>query len=106
MVRKSSIVCLQEQIAAERATDPSFARLVWMPVGLQTTNVRQQSYIEQLKSGLGTDLLQTTVEELKTRILEKLNPKQSPAEPRDDSRQLKRVYLISDNRDQRRRSSN
>jgi hypothetical protein len=94
-----SIVCLQEQLAAERASDPSFARLVWMPVGLQTSNVRQQSYIEQLKSGLGTDLLQTTVEELKTRILEKLNPKQSLAEPKADSRQLKRVYLICDNRD-------
>lgn len=96
-----SVVCLQEQLAAERgASDPAFTRLVWMPAGLAPAGRRQREFAENLKSGLGSgaELLQTSVEDLKLRVLEKLNPapKTAPAAAEGD---VKSVYLVCDDRD-------
>lgn len=95
-----SIVRLQEELAAERAAaDPSFSRIVWMPVGLQPAGSRQQAYVEELhtKIAAGTELLQTTNEDLKTRVFEKLSPQQKAAS--EDETGAESVYLICDNRD-------
>jgi hypothetical protein len=52
-----------------------------MPQGLMTpalevTDERQKTFITNLQQriGCGAELLQTSVEDLKTRIIEKLNP--------------------------------
>jgi hypothetical protein len=102
-----SIVRWQEELAAERArSDPEFTRLVWMPKGLEAKGARQQRFIEELQTslGAGAELLQTTIEALKTRVLEKLAPPPRPVSPpaaqqAEGEDELKRVYLICDNRD-------
>jgi len=95
---EKSIVRLQLELAAKRAkAEPSFAPLAWMPIGLETGIERQRLFIEEVQSKLGAELLQDTVENLKSRILEKLRPK--PSRRSGESRGLKRVYLICDNRD-------
>ena len=77
-----SVVRIQEQLAAEHgAANPAFLRVLWMPQGLMTPALeikdeRQKSFVSELQNRItaGAELLQTTVEDLKTRIVEKLNP--------------------------------
>lgn len=94
-----SVVRVQEELAAERAAaDPAFTRLIWMPAGLTTENPRQSRYVEELhrRVGPGDELLQTSVEGLKARVLEKLD-----APPADgDGRERTRVYVIHEQRDE------
>lgn len=102
-----SVVRLQEELAAERATaDPTFLRLIWMPPGLATpaleiTDERQKSFITQLQNRVtaGGELLQNSIEELKSRIVEKLNPPPKTNGRVDQRSKLKQVYLICENRD-------
>jgi len=76
-----SVVRIQEELADARgASNPAFLRLLWMPPGLSTSAVeisdqRQKSFIAELQTRVttGAELLQTSVEDLKTRIVEKLN---------------------------------
>jgi hypothetical protein len=104
-----SIISIQEELGAQRcAKDSSFTRLLWMPQGLSTpalevTDERQKTFITGLQNriGCGAELLQTSIEDLKTRIIEKLSP---PAKPAAAAKQngrskLKQVYLICENRD-------
>jgi hypothetical protein len=103
----ASVVQIQERLAAERgAAEASFQRLLWMPPGLGTpalevADARQKSFIETLQSGLtaGAELLQTTVEDLKTRAVEKLTAKPPASAAAGRGRKLKQVYLICENRD-------
>lgn len=102
-----SVVSIQENLAAQRSTkDSSFSRLLWMPQGLMTdtlevTDERQRTFITGLQNRVsaGAELLQTSVEDLKTRIVEKLAPPvKATAKPTGRSK-LKHVYLICENRD-------
>jgi len=102
-----SVVRIQEELAAEQSTtSSSFVRLLWLPPGLMTeaipiTDARQKAFVSELQIGLtaGAELLQTSVEDLKTRIVEKLNPVvKSSARPVERAK-LKQVYLICENRD-------
>jgi hypothetical protein len=101
-----STVRIQEQLAAEHgATDRAFLRLLWLPAGLMTeampiSDERQISFVSELQKRItaGAELLQTSVEDLKTRIVEKLNPP-APARLRVEHSKLKQVYLICENRD-------
>ncbi len=95
-----SVVRLQAELAARRAAeDPAFARLIWMPQGLEPKGERQASFVSELHSRLGgrAELLQTSVEDLKLRVLEKLNPK--PAAQTSGDNDVKSVYLVCDDRD-------
>ncbi|HYH84936.1 MAG TPA: toll/interleukin-1 receptor domain-containing protein [Pyrinomonadaceae bacterium] len=103
----SSVIRIQEELAAERgAKDSAFQRLIWLPPGLATpaleiTDARQKSYVEELQTRVtaGAELLQMNIQDLKTRVVEKLTP---PADVRSrDKRRAKakRVYLICENRD-------
>jgi hypothetical protein len=101
-----SIIQLQEELAAARAAaDSDFARLIWMPMGLEPKGGRHQRFVERLNTGLGAgaELLQTSVEDLKLRVLEKLSPKPKPSVTQTSgggsSGGSKSVYLICDNRD-------
>ncbi|HEV3470584.1 MAG TPA: TIR domain-containing protein [Pyrinomonadaceae bacterium] len=102
-----SVARIQEELAAEReAADPAFRRLRWMPPGLNSPELevrdeRQKAFIADLQQHVTprAELLQTTVEDLKTRVIEKLNPP-APAPARDPRHsRLKHVYLICENRD-------
>jgi hypothetical protein len=100
---ESSIIRLQEELAAERAAaDSEFARLIWMPTGLQPVGARHQKFVEQLQTslGAGAELLQTSVEDLKLRVLEKLTTKPKPeVVSKDEGDAQKSIYLMCDNRD-------
>jgi uncharacterized protein DUF4062/TIR domain-containing protein len=104
-----SLVCIQDDMAAQHtASHENFARLLWMPQGLMTppneiTDERQKEFVTALQNRIGerSELLQTSIEDLKTRIVEKLNPpaaKQAAAAKPARSK-LKQVYLICENRD-------
>ena len=100
-----SVVCLQNELAAERSKGNSFARLIWMPEGLEAKEERQQEFIKYLKydptAQHGADLLETSIEELKSYIQDKLRPV-----PKSQTQELKssdagplRIYLICDKQD-------
>jgi hypothetical protein len=110
----ASAVQIQESLAAERGeADPSFRRILWMPPGLSTpalevTDARQRDFISELQTRVkaGAELLQTTVEELKTRVVEKLTAaeraeaeKANSAAGAHQRQKLKQVYLICENSD-------
>jgi hypothetical protein len=109
----ASVVQIQERLAAERgASDATFQRLLWTPPSLGTpalevTDARQKAFVETLHAGLtaGAELLQTTVEDLKTRAVEKLAAMAKAQEAKSSGtagpqrRKLKQVYLICENRD-------
>lgn len=105
-----SVVRIQEELAAERSADTQdFRRILWMPPGLLTPALevkdsRQKEFVAELQSriGEGSELLQTCVEDLKTRIVEKLAPPkpQQPARPKRHDK-LKQIYLICDDSDRR-----
>jgi hypothetical protein len=102
-----STVRLQEQLAAEHGAEtPAFLRLLWMPPGLMTealpiTDERQTSFVSDLQKRItaGAELLQTSVEDLKTRIVEKLNPPATALARPSAHSKFKQVYLICENRD-------
>lgn len=99
-----SVVRWQSDIAQEQTQkDSKFVRLIWMPPGLQPKGNRHAKLLEDLRTNLcsGSELLETPLEELKTRILEKLTP--PPPAPvaaaTNGESDVTRVYLIHDNRD-------
>lgn len=98
-----SMVRIQEELATERAaSNQAFLRLLWMPPGLTTASMpinddRQKSFVTELQGRIspGAELLWTSVEDLKTRIVEKLQP---PAKATKRPKH-KQVYIICENRD-------
>jgi hypothetical protein len=102
-----SIIRMQEELAARRASgDSSFSRLIWMPPGLEPQGNRHRAFVEALHTslGAGAELLQTSVEDLKLRVVEKLTQRaEAPAKQQngngDRGEGPRAVYLICDNRD-------
>src|SRR5687767_2942720 len=105
-----SLVCIQEEMAAQHsAKNEGFLRLLWMPQGLMSppleiSDERQKEFVTTVQNRIDqrAELLQTSIEDLKTRIVEKLSPpaKQAPATaPQPGRPKLKQVYLICENRD-------
>jgi hypothetical protein len=103
-----SVVCLQNELAAERSHDPTFSRVIWMPPGLEATDPRQQQFIDYLhndpEAQHGAELLQTTLEDLKTVVQDKFDGASArdasvlaAAAANDDH--PPRVYLICDQQD-------
>jgi hypothetical protein len=99
------VVRIQEQLAAEQgAANPAFLRLLWMPQGLTATEIsdeRQKTFVSELQNRItaGAELLQTSIEDLKTRIVEKLNPPPKTTVRSGRHAKLKKVYLICEERD-------
>ena len=99
-----SVIRWQSDIASEQTQkDPKFVRLIWMPPGLQPKAGKHAQLLEDLRTNLraGSELLETPIEDLKTRILEKLTPPATPVPVAagNGSCDVTRVYLIHDNRD-------
>ena len=99
-----SIVRIQEEIAAQRsASDAAFLRLLWIPTSLNVNEIqdeRQRSFVIQLQNRVTTsvELLQMSVEDLKSRVIEKLTPSRPDAVIWGHSK-FKQVYLICEPRD-------
>ena len=105
-----SIIRIQEELAARRGTeDNSFSRLIWMPPGLEPQGNRHRAFVEALHTslGAGAELLQTSVEDLKMRVVEKLTQRADAAARQQQQQSTgngdpdgpRAVYLICDNRD-------
>ncbi len=96
-----SSVHLQLDLAAERCGKSNFSRVIWMPVGLQSTDTRQQTLIDALQRSAyaGSEVLQTKLEDVKTLIHAKLAPKPVAATNGHEARATPSVYLICDKQD-------
>jgi hypothetical protein len=98
----ASLQELQNDLAIERGE--GFSRLVWIPRNLKVMDARQQKVIDRLRMDQriqeGSDLLETSVEDLKTAISMALQPKKKAKDrrPRSDAAALQ-VYLQYDSRD-------
>jgi len=103
----ASLQEIQNELAIERAKNGAFTRLVWIPPGLQLDDERQQKVIEHLRMDQrvekGADLLETTLEDLRTVIATRLERHRKPAErPATAPLPLSsspNVYLMYDSRD-------
>jgi hypothetical protein len=99
----SSIVRLQNEIAAARCPDPQFSRLLWMPLGLAPQEEMQAQFIEHLRTDehtqRGAELLQTPLEELKSVIQTRLTSNGHKAETPSAEGTPPKIYLIFDKRD-------
>jgi hypothetical protein len=103
-----SLLEIQNELSIERSQQGGFSRLLWIPPGLQVDDERQQKMIERVRldqrAQQGTDLLETFLEDLKTVIQDALRrPPPSvrvQTGPAAAPRELPRVYLIYDQRDE------
>ena len=93
---------LQYQLAAERSQQsqkPNFSHLIWLPGDLVIEDERQRTFVDWLRNDpQGAELLQTSLEELKTVIQDRLSPPKPEPIPSPDE-ELIRIYLICDQRD-------
>jgi len=98
-----SVIELQNELAAARSQeDPTLSRLIWMPVGLRIPDeeTHQQKFIKYLQDDpsaqKGAELVQNSLEDLKTIIQDTLrcqqNPPETPIGPL-------RIYLIHEQQD-------
>jgi hypothetical protein len=98
-----SIVDLQQAIAAEYSKEHALFRCLWMPVGLQVTEERQAQFIDYVQYEVGTqpgiELLQTTLEDLKTFIQDKLQALRQHAMPQGSDDGPRRIYVLCDPQD-------
>jgi hypothetical protein len=80
---KDSLLEVQNQLTIERAKRGKFARVLWIPPGLEIEDERQKQFIDRLRLDPnlveGADLLETFFEDLRTVIQEKLKRPADPA---------------------------
>src|SRR5205085_6811216 len=76
-----SLAEIQSEAAEERGED--LRRIVWMPVDLQPRDERQRQFVNRFRLGLNghrqIEVLQTSLEELKKHIEERIIDKPKPA---------------------------
>jgi hypothetical protein len=104
-----SLLEIQNELAIERAErDGGFSRLLWIPLGLQVEDERQRRVLEQLRLDpriqKGADLLETSLEDLRTVIQDRLKQNQKKPLERATTTALAgkivaQLYLIYDQRD-------
>lgn len=96
-----SLVEIQSEVAEERGEE--LRRIVWMPPGLEPRDERQQQVVEHFQRGLNghrnIEVLQTSLEELKKHIEERMSDKPKAAAPPADAAGPASVYLICDRED-------
>jgi hypothetical protein len=103
-----SLIEVQNDLAIERASKGGFSRLVWIPSGLQVEDERQRKLVEQLRMNprmdAKSDLIETSLEGLRTVIQDRLRSGEKTAPQRDaqpiDASHLTHLYLIYDPQDQ------
>jgi hypothetical protein len=80
-----SLVEAQHELAIERGQQGDFARLVWIPAGLEVSDPRQIELLERLRMDPrfqdGAELMESSLEDLKTVYQERLKSTELPADP-------------------------
>jgi len=98
-----SLVEIQSEVAAECGEE--LRRIVWMPAGLEPRDERQQRFVNYFRLGLnghrGIEVLQTSLEDLKQLIGERISDKAKPAAANEGvtGGGPPSVYLICDKED-------
>ena len=105
-----SLIELQARLAAKRSRAGGFARLVWIPSGLEIADQRQRNVVDGLRNdpdlGPGDSVLETSLDELKNEIEDQLRSAaeaavevagEAAAAPASDEPAT--VYLIFDQAD-------
>ncbi|HEX8772485.1 MAG TPA: TIR domain-containing protein [Pyrinomonadaceae bacterium] len=98
-----SLAHIQSELAEE--CDTRLRRIVWMPNGLEVRHEAQKRFISHFQFGLnghkGTEVLQTSLEDLKQLIEERLRPQPAAAggQATGDAAGPASVYLICDRED-------
>ena len=113
----ASLAELQNEFAVRRSGRGEFVRLLWMPDQLASDDLRQQIFIDHVRSDArilaGADLLETPFEELRTVLRRRLEDMRPPAPPPLEAATapaastasatpgdgLARLYLVCDQRD-------
>jgi hypothetical protein len=92
-----SMLEVQADLADERAaSDPSFTRIIWTPRNLEVADERQRDFIARLESRVarGTDMLEGSIEELKTLLSSRLKRDVLRAMPSAVAGTAPMVYVI------------
>ncbi len=102
---ETSLPEIQNELAADRAASGTFSRLLWIPPGLQVADDRQQGVLDMLRLDQrmkpGTDLLETSFEDLRTLIATRLKTAPKAAQVVTSSKPgTAHLYLIYDQRDE------
>ena len=108
----SSVIDLQNRMASEHfndlekfdaETELNFGRVIWVAPDLNNLSVKQRLFIENLKKDSDSmnkaDLLETTIEELKAYVINKINMEIDQYERftgKTEAKKGKVVYLIHD----------
>jgi hypothetical protein len=102
----ASLVEIQNEMAITRSGQGRFSRLVWIPTGIKVQDERQQKVLDSLRFDsrlqISTDLLETSLEDLKTVYHERLKrpaPPEVVTESIPDGEDRRQVYVIYDQRD-------
>ena len=97
-----TLIELQAQLAAKRSCEGDFARLVWIPPGLEIADGRQRAVIEGLRDdpdlGPCDSVLETSLDELKNEIEDQLRAPAAdePAAAAPATDEPVTVYLVFD----------
>ena len=103
-----SLPVLQLEIATLTKAEDGPERLIWIPPGLAVDDVRQQEFLDYLRTSPavhdGAELLEIPLEELKSAVHRKLAPPPAPTQRTAAHRvpaagRPARIYLILDPRD-------
>jgi hypothetical protein len=102
-----SLVELQHELATLRSCQGAFARLLWVPSGLEVDDQRQRQLIERLRLdpriSESADLLETHFEDLRTMMEKWLRRDRTPIAPEPGAGQAgaatTMLYLIAEQRD-------
>jgi len=117
----ASTVEIQNELAIERASEGSFARLLWIPQGLEVQDERQIQVLDRIRADPrmeeGSDLLETSLEDFRTLAQTRLEAPSTPPPPEpapaaapaaaaaagapaaDAAATVRTVYLVYDQRD-------
>jgi hypothetical protein len=96
-----SLLEIQNELAIERGDlGGGFSRLLWIPPGLQIEDERQRRVVEQLRLDpriqKSADLLETSLEGLRTVVQDRLKQNQKPAATAAAAQSVAQIYLIYD----------
>ncbi len=102
---KRSIVWLQNELAAEYSKSSELPRIIWMPKGLtppesEHHQVEFLKHLQQESFQMGAELVQTSIEDLKSIILSQLEKlERRKTEEPDQKSEASYIYLICDEHD-------
>jgi hypothetical protein len=102
-----SVVCLQNDLAAERSATGELTHLIWIPPGLpsEVMESRQREYIERLRNDgrilASAELVEEPFENFKTIIQDKLSALTATVRPSKDELEQSpsHIYLICEKED-------